>query len=294
MSVTETVAADGLSSCARPADAVQVLSAERSLWEPLVRFDPETRVHTRAVVSAGWEAWVLTWLPGQGTLIHDHGGSAGAFVVVEGSLTEETYGLRSASDPGVRELGIGRVRAFSARHVHRVTNTGDVPTVSVHVYAPAIRSMTTYDVRRPRWTAHRGRRRAGRSGLVSPLAPPRSIESVLAEARTRLERLEPQEAYQAVAAGALLVDIRPAAQRAADGEVPGALVVERNVLEWRFDPTSEARLPIASYDLFVIVLCQEGYTSSLAAVALQDLGIRQSTDVTGGFAAWCRAGLPIC
>ena len=72
-----------------------------------------------------------------------------------------------------------------------------------------------------------------------------------------------------------------------------ALVVERNVLEWRFDPTSEARLPVASYDLYVVVLCQEGYTSSLAAVALQDLGIRQATDVEGGFAAWRRAGLPI-
>ena len=146
MSVLETGVAYGLSPYASPADAVQVLSTQRSLWEPLVRFDPETRVHTRALVAVGWEAWVLTWLPGQGTLIHDHGGSAGAFVVVDGSLTEETFGLRAAGEPAVRDLGVGRVRAFSARHVHRVTNTGDVPTVSVHVYAPAIRSMTTYYV----------------------------------------------------------------------------------------------------------------------------------------------------
>lgn len=128
---------------------------------------------------------------------------------------------------------------------------------------------------------------------MTTLPAPRSIETVLAEARTRLQRLDPAEAYEAVTAGALLIDIRPAAQRAAEGEVPGAAIVERNVLEWRFDPTSEARLPIASYDLYVIVLCQEGYTSSLAAVALQDLGIRQATDVEGGFAAWRRAGLPI-
>ncbi len=83
-----------------------------------------------------------------------------------------------------------------------------------------------------------------------------------------------------------MVDIRPAAQRAEAGDLPGALVVERNVLEWRFDPTSDAALPVADYDVQVIVLCQEGYTSSLAAAALQDLGIWRATDVIGGYAAW--------
>ncbi|GMA86807.1 hypothetical protein GCM10025868_20570 [Angustibacter aerolatus] len=90
----------------------------------------------------------------------------------------------------------------------------------------------------------------------------------------------------------MLVDIRPAAQRLLEGEVPGALVVERNVLEWRFDPGSDARLPIASYDLRVLVLCSEGYTSSLAAAALVGLGITRATDVVGGFVAWRAAGLP--
>jgi predicted metal-dependent enzyme (double-stranded beta helix superfamily) len=144
MSVLETVDPYGFSPYARPADAALALSRQRWVWEPLVRFDPRARVHTRAHVAAGWEAWVLTWLPGQGTLIHDHGGSAGAFVVVEGSLTEATFGLRPAGEPAVRKLGPDLVRGFSARHIHQVTNTGDVPTVSVHVYAPAIRSMTTY------------------------------------------------------------------------------------------------------------------------------------------------------
>jgi rhodanese-related sulfurtransferase len=83
-----------------------------------------------------------------------------------------------------------------------------------------------------------------------------------------------------------VVDIRPDAQRAAEGGLPGVLIIERNVLEWRFDPASDARLPIAGYDLEVIVVCQEGYTSSLAAAALQDLGIHRATDVIGGFAAW--------
>ncbi|HTY72108.1 MAG TPA: rhodanese-like domain-containing protein [Actinomycetes bacterium] len=120
----------------------------------------------------------------------------------------------------------------------------------------------------------------------------RSIEAVLAQARSRLVRLEPAAAAEALAEGAVLVDIRPVAQRECHGEVPGALIVERNVLEWRFDPTSDARLPVAAYDLHVVILCQEGYTSSLAAAALQDLGIRRATDVAGGFSAWRRAGLP--
>jgi len=87
-------------------------------------------------------------------------------------------------------------------------------------------------------------------------------------------------------AGAVVVDIRPASQREAEGELPGALVIERNVLEWRFDPACDTRLAIADYDLRVIVLCQEGYASSLAAASLQDLGIHRATDVIGGYAAW--------
>jgi rhodanese-related sulfurtransferase len=130
---------------------------------------------------------------------------------------------------------------------------------------------------------------------MAPSAPPpasRTIDQVLAEARTRLQRLTPRQALRAVAAGAVLVDIRPAAQRAAEGEIPGALIVERNVLEWRFDPASAARLPQASYDLQVIIFCSAGYTSSLAAAALQDLGVRRATDLDGGFVAWQAAGLP--
>ena len=118
----------------------------------------------------------------------------------------------------------------------------------------------------------------------------RSIDEILDDARRRLKRVTPLEAYNEKT---LLVDIRPAAQRADEGEIPGALIVERNVLEWRFDPQSAARLPIAGrYDLRVIVFCSEGYTSSLAAAALQDLGLHNATDLAGGFQAWKRAGLP--
>ncbi|MFK3985187.1 rhodanese-like domain-containing protein [Micromonospora sp. NPDC050397] len=126
-----------------------------------------------------------------------------------------------------------------------------------------------------------------------PPAGSRGIDEILEAARLRLHRLDPEPAHLAYREGALLVDIRPAAQRAATGSIPGALVIERNVLEWRFDPRSPARLPVADrFDLPVVVFCQEGYTSSLAAAALQDLGLHLATDIAGGFAAWRLAGLP--
>ena len=119
------------------------------------------------------------------------------------------------------------------------------------------------------------------------------IAEILQAARARLARVTPLEAYAQVTEGAVLVDIRPAAQREAEGEIPGAIVIERNVLEWRLDPSSDHRLPIASYALRVIVVCSEGYTSSLAAASLLDLGIAGATDLDGGFRAWKAAGLPV-
>jgi len=122
----------------------------------------------------------------------------------------------------------------------------------------------------------------------------RSIDELLAGARERIRRLTPVEAAERMAAGALLVDTRPAAQRAREGSVPGALVVERNVLEWRFDPLSDARLPEATgYDVEIVVLCSEGYSSSLAADSLRALGLWKSADVIDGFQAWAAAGLPV-
>jgi rhodanese-related sulfurtransferase len=135
-------------------------------------------------------------------------------------------------------------------------------------------------------------------GATSPHGPatgaaPSRIDEMLARARARLARVGPVEAAAEFATGALLVDIRPAAQRAAEGEIPGATLIERNVLEWRLDPTSDARLPEATGDdLRVIVVCSEGYTSSLAAAALQELGLHRATDLDGGYQAWAAAGLP--
>ena len=120
-----------------------------------------------------------------------------------------------------------------------------------------------------------------------------TVADLVATARTTLHRLEPAQALAAWHRGAVLVDIRTAAQRVSQGQVPQATPVERNVLEWRFDPASEARLPIASYELQVVVLCAHGHTSSLAAAALQQLGVRRATDVIGGFEGWRSAGLPV-
>lgn len=131
---------------------------------------------------------------------------------------------------------------------------------------------------------------------MSATPPPgaRGIDEILADARGRLDRVGPHEARAAVERGAILVDIRPIAQRRAYGEIPGAVIIDRNVLEWRLDPRSGSRLALAtSYDLEVIVMCQQGYASSLAAATLKDLGLFRATDLAGGFAAWREAGLPI-
>ena len=121
-----------------------------------------------------------------------------------------------------------------------------------------------------------------------------TVDEMLDQARKRLARIDAVSAAAEQSDGALLVDIRPEAQRALEGHIPGALVIERNVLEWRLDPTSAWRIPeLQGPDTRVIVLCSEGYTSSLAAAALQDLGLQRATDLEGGFWAWFDAGLPV-
>ncbi|RKN60758.1 sulfurtransferase [Streptomyces klenkii] len=120
------------------------------------------------------------------------------------------------------------------------------------------------------------------------------VEELLASAREGLDRLGPAEAAAAQAAGGLLVDIRYAALRERDGTIPGALVVERNELEWRLDPQCEHRAPEATgHGLRVVVVCNEGYASSLAAASLRLLGLHRATDLAGGFQAWRAAGLPV-
>ena len=127
------------------------------------------------------------------------------------------------------------------------------------------------------------------------MAPVSAVDHQLAQARQTLHRVGPRQAADLYRSGALLVDIRPAAQRAAHGEIPAAVVIERNVLEWRLDPTSPDRHPAVTDDLErpVVVVCQEGYASSLAAASLQGLGLVNATDLDGGFVAWKEAGMPV-
>ncbi|MFF9117437.1 rhodanese-like domain-containing protein [Streptomyces massasporeus] len=124
---------------------------------------------------------------------------------------------------------------------------------------------------------------------------PVGIDELLERVRAGYERVEAREAYEAAQAGdALLVDIRYAALRERDGLIPGAHVVERNELEWRLDPQGSHRLPeVTSHALRVVVICNEGYASSLAAQSLHQLGLHRATDLVGGFQAWRGAGLPV-
>ncbi|WP_110180974.1 rhodanese-like domain-containing protein [Nocardioides solisilvae] len=118
-----------------------------------------------------------------------------------------------------------------------------------------------------------------------------AISRLLEESRRTLDRVEPGDLEAVKAAGALVVDTRPVEQRHRDGELPGAVVIDRNVLEWRLDPTSPDRLPFADDpDRRIVIVCHEGYSSSLAAWTLQQLGLRHATDLVGGFVAWVEAG----
>ena len=121
-----------------------------------------------------------------------------------------------------------------------------------------------------------------------------TIEAVLRAARERLDRLTPRQAAREQAEGALIVDIRSEPTRRAEGEIPGALILERNVLEWRLDPASSWRIDEAvDHSLRAIVICPEGYVSSLTAAGLKDIGLHRATDVVGGFEGWREAGCPV-
>src|SRR5713101_8778143 len=123
---------------------------------------------------------------------------------------------------------------------------------------------------------------------------PPTIDEVLEQARRRLRRVDAKQAAADQAQGALLVDTRTETQRAKQGEIPGAIPIDRTMLEWRLDSTSPSRIEQATdHQIRVIVVCAEGYSSSLAAASLQDIGLVNATDVIGGFEAWKAAGLPV-
>jgi rhodanese-related sulfurtransferase len=114
-----------------------------------------------------------------------------------------------------------------------------------------------------------------------------SIDEILASARARLDRVAPEDLEREQLDGAVIVDIRPGEQRVRDGALPGAIVIDRNVLEWRLDPSCEHHIPdVTAYDTRIVIVCNEGYSSSLAAASLQDVGLNRATDLIGGYQAW--------
>jgi rhodanese-related sulfurtransferase len=266
-------------------------------WMEKVRLRTEHRWYERLHLGPDYDIWVISWLPGQSTGYHDHGASSGAFVVATGILKEHRPGDRS------RVVRPGKPRAFGPDYAHDVLNVSLAPAISIHAYSPPLTDMNEYELEGirlvPRESELAEAETVKEDGSVQNGEAPNqtaglSIEHVLSAARVRLRRISAGDAYEAtIKIQATLVDIRPEAQRAMEGSIAGALVVERNVLEWRFDPASEARLPVAAnHDIPLILFCSEGYSSSLAALALQNLGLHRATDMIGGFQAWKAAGLP--
>jgi rhodanese-related sulfurtransferase/predicted metal-dependent enzyme (double-stranded beta helix superfamily) len=290
------------------------LAARRDLWADLVVHDPDVRWYLPLHRSNACDVWLLAWETGQDTDWHDHGGSSGSFAVTEGSLTER-YRVPSGRGLSRRRLPAGEAVAFGPGHVHDVAHGGDGSSTSIHAYSPPLMAMTYYRptdygliatqtvaIDGPEGARGRGGpdtaladATASAAELTSDALPADapSIADLLAEARGGLVRLRPEAAFAALTHGAVLVDIRPLEQRIVEGEVPGAIIIGRNVLEWRLDPRSEARIPaLARADTRIIVMCSESYASTLAAASLRRIGLAWATDLEGGFQAWKAAGLP--
>jgi len=290
------------------------IAARAELWADLVVHDPDVRWYLPLHRSDACDVWLLAWERGQDTDWHDHGGSSGSFAVAEGSLVER-YRAPSGRRLSRRRLPSGQAVAFGPGHVHDVAHGGEGSSISIHAYSPPLMMMTYYQqtdyglIARETVAIEGPEGARGRGGPDTALADATAsaaelttdalpagapgIDDLIAEARGGLERLRPEAALAALTDGAALVDIRPLEQRIVEGEVPGAIIIGRNVLEWRLDPRSDARIPVlARADARVIVMCSEGYASTLAAASLRRIGLPRATDLEGGFQAWRAAGLP--
>ena len=290
------------------------LTTRPELWADLVVRDPDVRWYLPLHRSNSCDVWLLAWERGQDTDWHDHGGSSGSLAVAEGSLVE-CYRGSSGGRLSRRRLTNGHAIAFGPGHVHDVAHGGDSSATSIHGYSPPLSAMTYYSrtdyglVARETVAIDGPEGARGRGGADTALADASAsaaelttdalpadapgIDVLLAEARSGLARLRPEAAFAAITDGAALVDIRGLEQRIVEGEVPGAMIIGRNVLEWRLDPRSEARIPaLARADARIIVMCSEGYASTLAAATLRRLGLPEATFLEGGFQAWKAAGLP--
>jgi rhodanese-related sulfurtransferase len=290
------------------------IAGRRELWADLVVHDPDVRWYLPLHRSDACDVWLLAWERGQDTDWHDHGGSSGSLAVADGTLTEQ-YRAPSGRKLSRRVLDAGQAIAFGPGHVHDVGHGSGGSATSIHAYSPPLMAMTYYKPTHYGLIAvatvaidgpEGGRGRGGAdtaladatasaAGLTRDALPADApgIDELMAEARSGLVRLRPEAAFAALTDGAVLVDIRPLEQRIVEGEVPGAIIIGRNVLEWRLDPRSEARIPaLARTDARIVVMCSQGYASSLAAASLRRIGLREATDLDGGFQAWKTAGLP--
>jgi rhodanese-related sulfurtransferase len=290
------------------------IAARPEFWADLVVRDPDVRWYLPLHRSNACDVWLLAWERGQDTDWHDHGGSSGSFAVAEGGLLEH-YRVPSGRRLARRHLNAGEALAFGPGHVHDVAHVGEGSATSIHAYSPPLSAMTYYkrtdygliaretvaidgpEGGRGRGGAHTVLAHASASAaeFTSAALPNDApgIDDLLAEVRSGLARLRPEAAFAALTDGAALVDIRSLEQRIVEGEVPGSIIIGRNVLEWRLDPRSEARIPaLARSDARIIVMCSEGYASSLAAASLRRIGLHEATDLEGGFQGWKAAGLP--
>jgi rhodanese-related sulfurtransferase len=291
------------------------LAARRDLWADLVVHDPDVRWYLPLHRSNSCDVWLLAWDRGQDTDWHDHGGSSGSFAVAEGCLVEQ-YRAPSGRRIVRRRLPAFDAVAFGPAHVHDVAHGEGGPATSIHAYSPPLVAMTYYSatdyglVARETVAVDGPEGARGRGGAETALAAASasaarltsdhlpadapSVDDLLAEVRSGLTRLRPEAAFAGLTDGVVLVDIRSLEQRIVEGEVPGAIIIGRNVLEWRLDPRSDARIPaLARSDAQIIVMCSEGYASTFAAASLRRIGLREATYLDGGFQAWKAAGLPV-
>lgn len=282
--------------------ASTTLAARSDLWSHLVPPVGDRRWYALLGRQENYDVWLLGWNAGHQTDWHDHGGSSGSFAVAAGRLVEH-YRRPRGGCSGARSVRPGGVVTFGPAHVHNVGHAEGNPALSVHVYSPALTAMTYYVPTPFGFSARETRlvdspHGSGSEGALgqTPWSERNrlAIDELLAAARHDLaHRPMPREAAAAVAAGATLIDLRPAEEREAEGEMPGAVVIGRNVLEWRLDPQSAHRIPaLARYDAELILVCSDGYASSLAAASLRRLGLTRVTDLDGGFHAWKAANLP--
>jgi len=269
-------------------DMASGLALVAEAWAGSLERHPDSRTGLRILAGEDYDVWLLRWPTGTAVSPHHHGDSEAAFVVSSGAL-EETRWLDGRRE--VRQLTRGQGATVERGVVHDVG--AQVEALSVHVYSPPLARMAFFDDSAQEVLLEESV--DPRQDAVIVGGPPIVVHSdglgaILDKARERISpRIEPRELAAAMDAGALVVDTRPVELRHRDGELDGALVIDRNVLEWRLDPVGSHRLPEASdADRPVILVCDEGYASSLAAVSLLHLGRRNVTDLKGGYQAWRR------